>query len=437
MNNDASGENEIGKAIELELSSSNENELIRVLYQTEVTSNVVWTLTRSQGKYYFKPKGTDNYLKYTAQDGLHIGSGTENADFEFVQRPIGGQEYYLYRAGYYLTIGGSEYYDYSWMGYDANNVPGQETRFYKKTYEYQYQNVAAARYDAINENHPLMNVKGVVSYKNGDDLYLQDEDNGLILVANQFIDYNEYLQVNEGDEIIVRGKPYDDATNGVHVPTMHDVVLIEVKSQGNTVTPMETTIQDLLDGVADYNAWTSKDYCLVKLVNATVIATGIVSEQNMFSIRQGESHYADVVNNPDVAVAIGNTVNVTGIFTTFIFNETNHVKLEARTADDLEVFSPHQVNATVTIQNETNPDPANLPSIGGLENTTILNGTEVTLTFPQDYIYDPAYYHYQGLMLTYVDQQNETHNLDYTLSGDGSTNTVTFTMPNYDVNVEV
>ena len=266
-------DNTNGKAIPLHLSPSNESVLLGIESGSSADFNSVkWTFDRYQGKYLFKPVGTTGqYLKCSTSGDVTIGTGPDNRGFEWSPRPMFNDYYYLYCNGYYLVIDeNGDYYNHYWKGFDANHTPGRTTKFFKKTYEYLYDNIATARYQASQADPVVLNVRGVVSHKLGNYLYLQDADDAsshvaIMLRRNDFVNGDDYDQIVKGDEIIVRGRPY---RNG-YVLAMHNLSLLQVKSQGNTVTPIVVTTSELTNDDGS-DPWNTKEFMLVKVENAVV-----------------------------------------------------------------------------------------------------------------------------------------------------------------------
>ena len=433
-------DNTNGKAIPLNLTSD-ESELSSVEGQTEVTNNVIWTLNRYQGKYLFRPVGTTGqYLKCSTSGDVTIGTGSDNRGFEWSPRPMFNDHYYLNCNGFYLVIDeNGDYYNHYWKGFDANHTPGRQTKFFKKTYEYLYDNIATARYQASQADPVVLNVRGVVSHKLGNYLYLQDADGAsshvaIMLRRNDFVNEDDYNQIVKGDEIIVRGKPY--RTENGYVVAMHNLSLLQVKSQGNTVTPIEVTTSELTNDDGS-DPWNTKEFMLVKVKNAVV---DNVASNTKFTISQGTVQ-ATVSHHTNVEVAQFNDVDVIGVFR----RTSNVPDIFIRSANDITVYRPHNVIYGPVIQNESTPDAQYLPVVE-LNTESNYSGAYmqddlINLSFPTSLTTganDEIFYRYSGVGVYTLDEQNQRHYLSAT-GGDNSDNTsdVDFTMPNEDVHVEV
>ncbi len=433
-------DNTNGKAIPLNLTSD-ESELSSVEGQTEVTNNVIWTLDRYQGKYLFKPVGTTGqYLKCSTSGDVTIGTGSDNRGFEWSPRPMFNDHYYLYCNGYYLVIDeNGDYYNHYWKGFDANHTPGRTTKFFKKTYEYLYDNIATARYQASQADPVVLNVRGVVSHKSGAYLYLQDADDAsshvaIMLRRNDFVNEDDYNQIVKGDEIIVRGKPY--RTENGYVVAMHNLSLLQVKSQGNTVTPIEVTTSELTNDDGS-DPWNTKEFMLVKVENAVV---DYVNSNTEFTISQ-ETVQASVSHHTNVEVAQFNEVDVIGVFR----RTSNGPEIFIRSVNDITVYHPHNVIYGPVIQNESTPDAQYLPVVT-LNTESNYSGAymqddQINLSFPTSLTTganDVIFYQYSGVGVYTLDEQNQRTYLEPT-GGDASDNRswIEFTMPNEDVHVEV
>lgn len=435
-------DNTNGKAIPLHLSPSNESVLLGIESGSSADFNSVkWTFDRYQGKYLFKPVGTTGqYLKCSTSGDVTIGTGSDNRGFEWLPRPMFNDHYYLYCNGFYLVIDeNGDYYNHYWKGFDANHTPGRTTKFFKKTYEYLYDNIATARYQASQADPVVLNVRGVVSHKSGAYLYLQDADGAsshvaIMLRRNDFVNGDDYDQICKGDEIIVRGKPY--RTENGYVVAMHNLSLLQVKSQGNTVTPIEVTISELA-GDDGSDPWNTKEFILVKVVNAVV---DYVNSNTKFTISQ-ETVQASVSHHTNVEVAQFNEVDVIGVFR----RTSNGPELVPRSANDITVYRPHNVIYGPVIQNESNPDTQYLPVVtlntesnysgAYMQNELIDLSFPTTLTTGTN---NEIFYQYSGVGVYTLDEQNQRTYLEPT-GGDASDNRswIEFTMPNEDVHVEV
>lgn len=433
-------DNTNGKAIPLNLTSD-ESELSSVEGQTEVTNNVIWTLNRYQGKYRFKPLGTtDQYLKCSTSGDVTIGTGTDNCGFEWSPRPMFNDHYYLYCNGFYLVIDeNGDYYNHYWKGFDANQTPGRTTKFFKKTYEYLYDNNATARYQASQADPVVLNVRGVVSHKLGNYLYLQDADGAsshvaIMLRRNDFVNTDDYNQIIKGDEIIVRGKPY--RTENGYVVAMHNLSLLQVKSQGNTVIPIEVTISELASDDGS-DPWNTKEFMLVKVEDAVVDQ---VASSTEFTISQ-ETVQATVSHHTNVEVAQFNEVDVIGVFR----RTSNGPDIFIRSANDITVYRPHNVIYGPVIQNESAPDAQYLPVVTlnteSNNSGAYMQNELINLSFPTSLTTganDEIFYQYSGVGVYTLDEQDQRTYLTAE-GGDASDNRswIEFTMPNEDVHVEV
>lgn len=435
-------DNTNGKAIPLHLSPSNESVLLGIESGSSADFNSVkWTFDRYQGKYLFKPVGTTGqYLKCSTSGDVTIGTGSDNRGFEWSPRPMFNDYYYLYCNGYYLVIDeNGDYYNHYWKGFDANHTPGRQTKFFKKTYEYLYDNIATARYQASQADPVVLNVRGVVSHKSGAYLYLQDADDAsshvaIMLRRNDFVNGDDYDQICKGDEIIVRGKPY--RTENGYVVAMHNLSLLQVKSQGNTVTPIEVTISELASDDGS-DPWNTKEFMLVKVVNAVV---DYVTSSTEFTISQ-ETVQATVSHHTNVEVAQFNEVDVIGVFR----RTSNGPDIFIRSANDITVYRPHNVIYGPVIQNDSNPDEEYLPVVT-LNTESNYSGAYmqnelINLSFPTSLTTganDEIFYQYSGVGVYTLDEQNQRTYLEPT-GGDASDNRswIEFTMPNEDVHVEV
>ena len=433
-------DNTNGKAIPLHLSPSNESVLLGIESGSSADFNSVkWTFDRYQGKYLFKPVGTTGqYLKCSTSGDVTIGTGSDNRGFEWSPRPMFNDYYYLYCNGYYLVIDeNGDYYNHYWKGFDANHTPGRQTKFFKKTYEYLYDNIATARYQASQADPVVLNVRGVVSHKSGAYLYLQDADGAsphvaIMLRRNDFVNGDDYDQIVKGDEIIVRGRPY---RNG-YVLAMHNLSLLQVKSQGNTVTPTEVTTSELTNDDGS-DPWNTKEFMLVKVENAVV---DYVDSNTKFTISQGTVQ-ASVSHHTNVEVAQFNNVDVIGVFR----RTSDGPELVPRSANDITVYRPHNVIYGPVIQNESTPDAQYLPVVT-LNTESNYSGAymqdnQINLSFPTSLTTganDEIFYQYSGVGVYTLDEQNQRTYLEPT-GGDASDNRswIEFTMPNEDVHVEV
>ena len=433
-------DNTNGKAIPLHLSPSNESVLLGIESGSSADFNSVkWTFDRYQGKYLFKPVGTTGqYLKCSTSGDVTIGTGSDNRGFEWSPRPMFNDYYYLYCNGYYLVIDeNGDYYNHYWKGFDANHTPGRTTKFFKKTYEYLYDNIATARYQASQADPVVLNVRGVVSHKSGAYLYLQDADDAsshvaIMLRRNDFVNGDDYDQICKGDEIIVRGKPYRNN----YVLAMHNLSLLQVKSQGNTVTPIVVTTSELTNDDGS-DPWNTKEFMLVKVENAVV---DYVDSNTKFTISQGTVQ-ASVSHHTNVEVAQFNNVDVIGVFR----RTSNGPELVPRSANDITVYRPHNVIYGPVIQNESTPDTQYLPVVT-LNTESNYSGAymqddQINLSFPTTLTTganNEIFYQYSGVGVYTLDEQNQRTYLEPT-GGDASDNRswIEFTMPNEDVHVEV
>ncbi|MBQ4398880.1 MAG: hypothetical protein II829_04755 [Bacteroidales bacterium] len=433
-------DNTNGKAIPLHLSPSNESVLLGIESGSSADFNSVkWTFDRYQGKYLFKPVGTTGqYLKCSTSGDVTIGTGPDNRGFEWSPRPMFNDYYYLYCNGYYLVIDeNGDYYNHYWKGFDANHTPGRQTKFFKKTYEYLYDNIATARYQASQADPVVLNVRGVVSHKLGNYLYLQDADDAsshvaIMLRRNDFVNEDDYNQIVKGDEIIVRGRPY---RNG-YVLAMHNLSLLQVKSQGNTVTPIVVTTSELTNDDGS-DPWNTKEFMLVKVENAVV---DYVTSSTEFTISQ-ETVQATVSHHTNVEVAQFNEVDVIGVFR----RTSNVPELVPRSANDITVYRPHNVIYGPVIQNESTPDAQYLPVVT-LNTESNYSGAymqddQINLSFPTSLTTganDEIFYQYSGVGVYTLDEQDQRTYLTAE-GGDASDNRswIEFTMPNEDVHVEV
>ena len=416
----------------------------------EVPSNYRWTLNRYQGKYYFKPVGTNEYLKHSASEGVTIGSGTENRDFVLATRPNSEAQHYLYRNGYYLAVDNT-YGKEHWIAYDANHISGQnDTKFFKKTYEYQWGNIASVRYSAkYGQTQEPTNAKGVVSFRTVDAnaIYLQDNANGMMLLRSNFVNVDDFMQLAVGDEIIVRGIPYVETVDGKEQLTMRNVALLQVMSQGNTIAPLEKTLAELNENMnmADDEShtwiWSCKENMLVKVTDAYV---NDVDANGVFTISQYNANETVVDPCFDTDVAPANDVDVTGLFVKNT-DGSQTVRLLPRSANDITVYRPHNVIYGPVIQNESTPDEDYLPVVTlttmSQYSGAYMQSDQINLTFPTSLTTgesDEIFYQYSGVGVFTIDDQNQRHYLTAT-GGDYSDNTsyVDFTMPNEDVHVEV
>lgn len=416
----------------------------------EVPSNYRWTLNRYQGKYYFKPVGTNEYLKHSASEGVTIGSGTENRDFVLATRPNSEAQHYLYRNGYYLAVDNT-YGEEHWIAYDANHISGQnDTKFFKKTYEYQWENIASVRYSAKYwQTQEPTNAKGVVSFRTVDAnaIYLQDNANGMMLLRSNFVNVDDFMQLAVGDEIIVRGIPYVETVDGKEQLTMRNVALLQVMSQGNTIAPLEKTLAELNENMnmADDEShtwiWSCKENMVVKVADAYV---NDVDANGVFTISQYNANETVVDPCFDTDVAPANDVDVTGLFVKNT-DGSQTVRLLPRSANDITVYRPHNVIYGPVIQNESTPDEDYLPDVTlttmSQYSGAYMQNDQINLTFPTSLTTgesDEIFYQYSGVGVFTIDDQNQRHYLSAT-GGDYSDNTsyVDFTMPNEDVHVEV
>lgn len=416
----------------------------------EVPSNYRWTLNRYQGKYYFKPVGTNEYLKHSASEGVTIGSGTENRDFVLATRPNSEAQHYLYRNGYYLAVDNT-YGEEHWIAYDANHISGQnDTKFFKKTYEYQWGNIASVRYSAkYGQTQEPTNAKGVVSFRTVDAnaIYLQDNANGMMLLRSNFVNVDDFMQLAVGDEIIVRGIPYVETVDGKEQLTMRNVALLQVMSQGNTIAPLEKTLAELNENMnmADDEShtwiWSCKENMVVKVADAYV---NDVDANGVFTISQYNANETVVDPCFDTDVAPANDVDVTGLFVKNT-DGSQTVRLLPRSANDITVYRPHNVIYGLVIQNESTPDEDYLPDVTlttmSQYSGAYMQNDQINLTFPTSLTTgesDEIFYQYSGVGVFTIDDQNQRHYLTAT-GGDYSDNTsyVDFTMPNEDVHVEV
>lgn len=435
-------DNTNGKAIPLHLSPSNESVLLGIESGSSADFNSVkWTFDRYQGKYLFKPVGTTGqYLKCSTSGDVTIGTGPDNRGFEWSPRPMFNDYYYLYCNGYYLVIDeNGDYYNHYWKGFDANHTPGRQTKFFKKTYEYLYDNIATARYQASQADPVVLNVRGVVSHKLGNYLYLQDADDAsshvaIMLRRNDFVNGDDYDQICKGDEIIVRGKPY--RTENGYVVAMHNLSLLQVKSQGNTVTPIVVTTSELTNDDGS-DPWNTKEFMLVKVEDAVVDQ---VASSTEFTISQ-ETVQATVSHHTNVEVAQFNEVDVIGVFR----RTSNVPELVPRSVNDITVYRPHNVIYGPVIQNESTPDAQYLPVVT-LNTESNYSGAymqddQINLSFPTSLTTganDEIFYQYSGVGVYTLDEQDQRTYLEPT-GGDASDNRswIEFTMPNEDVHVEV
>lgn len=416
----------------------------------EVPSNYRWTLNRYQGKYYFKPVGTNEYLKHSASEGVTIGSGTENRDFVLATRPNSEAQHYLYRNGYYLAVDNT-YGEEHWIAYDANHISGQnDTKFFKKTYEYQWGNIASVRYSAkYGQTQEPTNAKGVVSFRTVDAnaIYLQDNANGMMLLRSNFVNVDDFMQLAVGDEIIVRGIPYVETVDGKEQLTMRNVALLQVMSQGNTIAPLEKTLAELNENMnmADDEShtwiWSCKENMVVKVADAYV---NDVDANGVFTISQYNANETVIDPCFDTDVAPANDVDVTGLFVKNT-DGSQTVRLLPRSANDVTVYRPHNVIYGPVIQNESTPDEDYLPVVTlttmSQYSGAYMQNDQINLTFPTSLTTgesDEIFYQYSGVGVFTIDDQNQRHYLTAT-GGDYSDNTsyVDFTMPNEDVHVEV
>lgn len=416
----------------------------------EVPSNYRWTLNRYQGKYYFKPVGRNEYLKHSASEGVTIGSGTENRDFVLATRPNSEAQHYLYRNGYYLAVDNT-YGKEHWIAYDANYISGQnDTKFFKKTYEYQWGNIASVRYSAkYGQTQEPTNAKGVVSFRTVDAnaIYLQDNANGMMLLRSNFVNVDDFMQLAVGDEIIVRGIPYVETVDGKEQLTMRNVALLQVMSQGNTIAPLEKTLAELNENMnmADDEShtwiWSCKENMVVKVADAYV---NDVDANGVFTISQYNANETVVDPCFDTDVAPANDVDVTGLFVKNT-DGSQTVRLLPRSANDITVYRPHNVIYGPVIQNESTPDEDYLPVVTlttmSQYSGAYMQNDQINLTFPTSLTTgesDEIFYQYSGVGVFTIDDQNQRHYLTAT-GGDYSDNTsyVDFTMPNEDVHVEV
>lgn len=416
----------------------------------EVPSNYRWTLNRYQGKYYFKPVGTNEYLKHSASEGVTIGSGTENRDFVLATRPNSEAQHYLYRNGYYLAVDNT-YGEEHWIAYDANHISGQnDTKFFKKTYEYQWGNIASVRYSAkYGQTQEPTNAKGVVSFRTVDAnaIYLQDNANGMMLLRSNFVNVDDFMQLAVGDEIIVRGIPYVETVDGKEQLTMRNVALLQVMSQGNTIAPLEKTLAELNENMnmADDEShtwiWSCKENMVVKVADAYV---NDVDANGVFTISQYNANETVVDPCFDTDVTPANDVDVTGLFVKNT-DGSQTVRLLPRSANDITVYCPHNVIYSPVIQNESTPDEDYLPVVTlttmSQYSGAYMQNDQINLTFPTSLTTgesDEIFYQYSGVGVFTIDDQNQRHYLTAT-GGDYSDNTsyVDFTMPNEDVHVEV
>lgn len=416
----------------------------------EVPSNYRWTLNRYQGKYYFKPVGTNDYLKHSASEGVTIGSGTENRDFVLATRPNSEAQHYLYRNGYYLAVDNT-YGKEHWIAYDANHISGQnDTKFFKKTYEYQWGNIASVRYSAkYGQTQEPTNAKGVVSFRTVDAnaIYLQDNANGMMLLRSNFVNVDDFMQLAVGDEIIVRGIPYVETVDGKEQLTMRNVALLQVMCQGNTIAPLEKTLAELNENMnmADDEShtwiWSCKENMVVKVADAYV---NDVDANGVFTISQYNANETVVDPCFDTDVAPANDVDVTGLFVKNT-DGSQTVRLLPRSANDITVYRPHNVIYGPVIQNESAPDEDYLPVVTlttmSQYSGAYMQSDQINLTFPTSLTTgesDEIFYQYSGVGVFTIDDQNQRHYLTAT-GGDYSDNTsyVDFTMPNEDVHVEV
>ena len=416
----------------------------------EVPSNYRWTLNRYQGKYYFKPVGRNEYLKHSASEGVTIGSGTENRDFVLATRPNSEAQHYLYRNGYYLAVDNT-YGEEHWIAYDANYISGQnDTKFFKKTYEYQWGNIASVRYSAkYEQTQEPTNAKGVVSFRTVDAnaIYLQDNANGMMLLRSNFVNVDDFMQLAVGDEIIVRGIPYVETVDGKEQLTMRNVALLQVMSQGNTIAPLEKTLAELNENMnmADDEShtwiWSCKENMVVKVADAYV---NDVDANGVFTISQYNANETVVDPCFDTDVAPANDVDVTGLFVKNT-DGSQTVRLLPRSANDITVYRPHNVIYGPVIQNESTPDAQYLPVVT-LNTESNYSGAymqndQINLSFPTSLTTganDEIFYQYSGVGVYTLDEQNQRTYLEPT-GGDASDNRswIEFTMPNEDVHVEV
>lgn len=446
-------DNTNGKAIPLHLSPSNESVLLGIESGSSADFNSVkWTFDRSQGKYLFKPVGTTGqYLKCSTSGDVTIGTGPDNRGFEWLPRPMFNDHYYLYCNGFYLVIDeNGDYYNHYWKGFDANHTPGRTTKFYKKTYEYQWGNIASVRYSAkYGQTQEPTNAKGVVSFRTVDAnaIYLQDNANGMMLLRSNFVNVDDFMQLAVGDEIIVRGIPYVETVDGKEQLTMRNVALLQVMSQGNTIAPLEKTLAELNENMnmADDEShtwiWSCKENMVVKVADAYV---NDVDANGVFTISQYNANETVVDPCFDTDVAPANDVDVTGLFVKNT-DGSQTVRLLPRSANDITVYRPHNVIYGPVIQNETNPDEQYLPVVTlttmSQYSGAYMQNDQINLTFPTLLTTgesDEIFYQYSGVGVFTIDDQNQRHYLSAT-GGDYSDNTsyVDFTMPNEDVHVEV
>lgn len=444
-------DNTNGKAIPLHLSTSNESVLLGIESGSSADFNSVkWTFDRYQGKYLFKPVGTTGqYLKCSTSGDVTIGTGTDNRGFEWSPRPIFNDHYYLNCNGYYLVIDeNGDYYNHYWKGFDANHTPGRTTKFFKKTYEYQWGNIASVRYSAkYGQTQEPTNAKGVVSFRTVDAnaIYLQDNANGMMLLRSNFVNVDDFMQLAVGDEIIVRGIPYVETVDGKEQLTMRNVALLQVMSQGNTIAPLEKTLAELNDNMnmGDDEShtwiWSCKENMVVKVADAYV---NDVDANGVFTISQYNANETVVDPCFDTDVTPANDVDVTGLFVKNT-DGSQTVRLLPRSANDITVYRPHNVIYGPVIQNETNPDEDYLPDVTlttmSQYSGAYMQNDQINLTFPTSTgESDEIFYQYSGVGVFTIDDQNQRHYLTAT-GGDYSDNTsyVDFTMPNEDVHVEV
>ncbi len=416
----------------------------------EVPSNYRWTLNRHQGKYYFKPVGRNEYLKHSASEGVTIGSGTENRDFVLATRPNSEAQHYLYRNGYYLAVDNT-YGKEHWIVYDANHISGQyDTKFFKKTYEYQWGTIASVRNSAkYGQTQDPTNAKGVVSFRTEDAnaIYLQDNANGMMLLRSNFVNVDDFMQLAVGDEIIVRGIPYVETVDGKEQLTMRNVALLQVMSQGNTIAPLEKTLAELNENMnmADDDShtwiWSCKENMVVKVAGAYV---NDVDANGVFTISQYNANETVVDPCFDTDVAPANDVDVTGLFVKNT-DGSQTVRLLPRSANDITVYRPHNVIYGPVIQNETNPDEQYLPVVTlttmSQYSGAYMHSTQIEMRFPTTLTTganNEIFYQYSGVGVFTIDDQNQRHYLSAT-GDDNSDNTsyVDFTMPNENVHVEV
>ena len=446
-------DNTNGKAIPLHLSSSNESVLLGIESGSSADFNSVkWTFDRYQGKYLFKPVGTTGqYLKCSTSGDVTIGTGPDNRGFEWLPRPMNNDYYYLYCNGFYLVIDeNGDYYNHYWKGFDANHTPGRTTKFFKKTYEYQWGNIASVRYSAkYGQTQEPTNAKGVVSFRTVDAnaIYLQDNDNGMMLLRSNFVNVDDFMQLAVGDEIIVRGIPYVETVDGKEQLTMRNVALLQVMSQGNTITSLEMTLAELNDNMnmGDDEShtwiWSCKENMVVKVADAYV---NDVDANGVFTISQYNANETVVDPCFDTDVAPANDVDVTGLFVKNT-DGSQTVRLLPRSANDITVYRPHNVIYGPVIQNETDPDEQYLPIVTLITESNYsgayMQNELINLSFPTSLTTGAngeIFYQYSGVGVYTLDEQNQRTYLTVTDGGaSNNTSSIQFTMPNEDVYVEV